>query len=84
MRIEEQAASVKTRADFVAFVQALEEDLQQDPESWENSDLPRFLGALARWTHDMDGYYIHHKRPVPQGVSWGVFTDILMAARIYE
>jgi hypothetical protein len=55
-----------------------------NPEGWENPSLERFLDAVAAWTHDMDGYYQNLGQPMPGDVEWGVFAQILLAARIYE
>jgi len=86
MLLHEQAGHVKTREEFVAFVLALRKDLIQnsDKDEWENPTLERFLEALAAWTTDSDGYYRNNKIPVPENVSWNVFANILMAAKIYE
>lgn len=54
--LHEQVSEIQTRADLVAFVIALQGDLRVQPEKWENSTLDAFLGALASWTEDMDGY----------------------------
>lgn len=72
------------RKSFVDFVTKLGDDLKSNPTSWENQDLGAFLGALASWVEDMDGYYKNTGREIPKDVSWKVFADALMAARVYE
>jgi len=84
MTLAEQNESIKSREDFVAFVHALEGDLRDNPQSWENNTLERFLDALASWVEDMDGYYINQGKPVPQQPDWKTIGDILMAAKMYE
>lgn len=84
MSILDQNNSIRSREDFVAFVQALSKDLKDQPESWENNDLPRFLEALGAWVQDMDGFYRNQGKPVPQQLDWKTFADILMAAKMYE
>jgi hypothetical protein len=84
MSIPEQANSIHSREDFVAFVRALCKDLKDNPKSWENGDLYRFLEALSAWVEDMDGYYRNQGRPVPQQLDWRTFGDMLMAAKMYE
>jgi hypothetical protein len=76
--------NVQCRASFVEFVGKLHEDLELNPCDWENVSLSDFLEALGRWTEDMDGYYVKTGREIPKNVSWRIFADILMAARIYE
>jgi hypothetical protein len=84
MLLEEQIKNIKTRSDFVAFVQALQNDFKNNPESWVNGNLNNYLESLAAWTDDMDGYYINRKLPVPENIPWRVFADILVGARVYE
>ena len=84
MTLAEQIETIRSRRDFVAFVRALRLDLRDDPTSWENDDLPRFLEALAAWAEAMDGYYINQGKPVPQQPDWRVAASMLMAAKIYE
>jgi hypothetical protein len=48
--LHEQVAAIETRADLVAFIEALRDDLVTDPLRWENPTLESFLSALASWT----------------------------------
>lgn len=82
--LHEQVAEIQTRADFVAFIEALRADLRANPTKWENVTLESFLAALASWTEDMDGYYQNHGREVPQKPTWRTFGEMLAAARVYE
>jgi hypothetical protein len=84
MSIAEQVNSIRSREDFVAFVRALNKDLKDNPQSWENDNLDRFLEALSAWVEDMDGYYLNQGKPVPQQLDWKSFGDMLMAAKMYE
>jgi hypothetical protein len=80
MSLSNQVNNIKTRGDFIVFVQALKKDIKQNPDAWTNTSLANYLEALAIWTADMDGYYINQKRPVPENIPWNVFADILMGA----
>lgn len=84
MSIPEQANSIRSREDFVAFVRALSKDFKDNPQSWENDNLYRFLEALGAWVEDMDGYYRNQGKPAPQQLDWKTFGDMLMAAKVYE
>jgi len=84
MKLTKHPDSISSRGDFVEFVKALGKDLQNDPTSWENATLERFLEAVAAWVEDMDGYYLNQGRPVPVQPDWKVMGDILMAAKMYE
>jgi hypothetical protein len=82
--LHEQVAAIETREDLVAFVQALQADLVRNPDRWENPSLDRFLGALASWIEDMDGFYLNQGRAPPSTPTWRTIGEMLAAARIYE
>jgi hypothetical protein len=84
MTLLDQHRSIESRADFVAFVRALRQDLLESPQTWENDTLDRFLGGLSAWVEDMDGYYVNQGKPVPRQIDWKVLADIMMGAKIYE
>lgn len=84
MGLAERNSSIRSREDLAAFVKALGSDLRDNPESWGNTNLERFLHALGAWVDDMDGYYLNQGKPVPQQPDWKVVGDMLMAARVYE
>jgi hypothetical protein len=79
-----QLEAVRTRNDLVQFIHTLLMDLQEHSEDWENPDLERYLGALAAWIDDMDGYFKNQNLPTPEQVDWILFGKMLMAARRYE
>jgi hypothetical protein len=76
--------TMKSKEDFVAFVEALRRSLAESPEQWENRTLDDYLEALGRWTEDSDGYYQNTGQPVPRRVDWKVFARALCAASVYE
>jgi hypothetical protein len=84
MKVHEQVAQVDSKRALSEFVEALREDLQTNPAEWENATLDRFLGALASWIEDSDGYYSNRGVPVPAAPSWRSIAEMLAAARIYE
>ena len=84
MTLAEHNNSVRSREDFVAFVKALSKDLRDNPASWENGNLERYLEALGAWVEGMDGYYLNQGKPVPQQPDWKVAADMLLAAKMYE
>jgi hypothetical protein len=76
---------VQTRRDFLQYIQTLQSDLQNNPDSWENKTLPDFLEALAAYAEDIDGYYTNQKIPInADTASWRVFADIFAGAKLYE
>ena len=82
--LDVQADRVQSRADLAAFIEALRKDLESHPDDWENSDLSRYLEAMAGWVQDMDGYYRNVGVPFSEDQSWKIMADILYAARSYE
>ena len=80
----EKIEALKSKEDFVAFVQLLMEDLKHNGNEWENNTLESYLGAIAAWTEDMNGYYKNMNLPIPENVDWKVFANILIAATMYE
>jgi hypothetical protein len=84
MKLHEMVPEIETKADLVAFIQALAQDLKANPDDWENRTLPAYLEALADWVDGSEYYYINHKRPVPVAPSWRDVGEMLMAAKMYE
>ena len=80
LRIEK----IRSKGDLAEFVTELRNDLVANREGWENNDLAAYLGALAAWIDDMDGFYQSNNEPVPQKPEWKHFAEMLAAARSYE
>ncbi|MFN4364394.1 hypothetical protein [Chryseobacterium hispalense] len=75
---------IKTKQDFIDFVEVLTIDLEKKSEEWTNKNLHEYLEGIASWTEDMDGYYINNNLPIPENVNWKLFANILLAAKMYE
>ncbi len=84
MKLNTEPDSIKTRDEFVNFVECLARDLATNPAQWENARLGDFLEAVAAWTNDMDGYYANNQLPIPSVPTWATFAQILLAAKHYE
>ncbi len=84
LELQQAAARIRSRQDFVAFTRTLAEDARRNPGEWENRDLPSFLAALAAWIEDMDGYYANQGEPIPEPPTWKAMGEFLLAARVYE
>jgi len=84
MEINKQVDGIESRQDLVEFIEALRNDLVQRSNEWENPTLERFLGALAAWTADLDGYFQNRGEQVPSEPSWRLVGNLLYAAKIYE
>ncbi|MFF3417549.1 hypothetical protein ACFYW9_23025 [Streptomyces sp. NPDC002698] len=75
---------VGSREDLAAFVRSLQRSHVEDGSSWENTDLPSFLEALAAWIDDADGWYSNASHELPASGDWTFFARALRAATIYE
>lgn len=84
MDITEKLNSIKTKADFVSFVELLSEDLRGNIGEWENKMLPEFLEAISSWTEDMEGYHTNNDLPESGHVNCKAFAGILVAARYWS
>lgn len=84
MKLHERAEQVRTRDEFVAFVDALSRDHVANGKKWENRDLPSYLEALGAWTGSLDGYCANQGIPVPEQPSWHLLAEMLYAATLYE
>lgn len=81
----EERYPMDSRSDLVQFIYALQNELKQNPERWENLDLHTYLGALAGFLNDADGYYRNAKLDVDADVpSWLLLADCLQAASTYD
>jgi hypothetical protein len=74
---------IASRADFISFLQAMQSELDEHPEEWENRDLKSFLAAAAAWVEDMDGFFLGRGEDTPSP-DWRAVAHMLAAARHYE
>ena len=78
------AKKVQSKEDFLLFISTLIKDLNENGNSWENNILNNYLEAIQSWVEDMEGYYKNNNLEQPNNISWKVFSDILIAAKMYE
>jgi hypothetical protein len=79
-----EVKKIQTREDFISFLRALKKNYIENLSSWENRDIEAFLGGMASWVEDMDGFYISQGLPIPEKPDWKIFADILMGGKLYE
>jgi hypothetical protein len=76
---------VRSREELAAFVDALAADLEAHPEQWENTTLPQFLDALARYLNDLPGWCRNVEPSIdPERPDWRLFAVALAGAQVYE
>ena len=79
-----EISKIQTKTEFIDFLLKLKRDYTENPSSWENKDINSFLGAIAAWVEDMDGFYINQDIPIPEHIDWQIFAHILMGGKVYE
>jgi hypothetical protein len=84
MELESRVKQIRTRQDLVEFILALREDLESNPDNWENPSLSRFLEAMGAWVESMDQFYRNQGVEFSEQQPWELFGTMLLAARIYE
>lgn len=76
---------VESREDLATFIDFLRKDLVTNPSEWENTDLSRFLEAMAAFVRDMHGLGTRFGWAMKlQEVDWRMFARVLAAAKVYE
>lgn len=85
MTITTKAEQVKTRAEFLEFIHALQAENRRVEAPWENADLSSYLEGLAGFASDMDGYFANKGSGVDAEIAtWSLFAQMLVAAIMYE
>ena len=81
--IYDLAAAVKSRSDFVRFVESLNSNYASCRDEWENGDLGSFLSGLSVFAEDMGGYYKNMGEEVDvEVVTWRMAAQMLLAAKV--
>lgn len=82
--IYDLAAGVRSRSDFISFVDNLGRNYKSNKDEWENDNLESFLGGLSWFANDMGGYYKNMKEDVDiETVTWRMAAQMLLAAKVY-
>ena len=75
-------SSVRTKQDFLEFLDWMATDFWEDAESWQNRDLDEFLRGLRSWLEDFDE---GNEEFFPEnGTNWSKLAKLLYAGKIYE
>lgn len=51
------AEAIKSKEDFVKFMECYLEDFHSNIDEWDNQDLASYLAGLKGFIINMDGYY---------------------------
>lgn len=77
-------SEIKTKEDFIGFVNSLSNDKRERSDEWENKDISSYLEGIGSWVEDMEGYFINMKKEMPQNIDWKFIATLLYVGKIYE
>ena len=80
----EKKNEIESKDDLVEFIELLVNELEINPNGWENCSLIDYLSAMAGWIEDYDGSCINKNQQPLREPSWDLFAQILNAASCYE
>lgn len=84
MKINELIENVKSKEDFISFINQLSNDNQINSNEWENKDIFSYLEGVSAWVEDMDGYYKNMKLEAPTDIDWKFIATLFYVGKIYE
>ncbi len=84
MKINKMIENVKSKEDFISFINRLSKDNQINNDEWENKDILSYLEGVSSWVEDMDGYYKNMKLDVPINIDWRFIATLFYVGKIYE
>ena len=83
--LDDVVDEMKTKEDFLKFLELLKKDYLENQDSWENPTMECYLDTMAVWTEGMlERYYVNIGEKLPDNIPWRVFAEILLASKIYE
>jgi hypothetical protein len=89
MELFEIVKNVKTKNEFLRFLEILIKDFIEHQEDWENVNLKDFLEAMHSWISDteeddMAVFEDRKNKESPKKMNWNILANILCASKIYE
>ncbi len=85
MDLDDFEGEIRSREDFLQFLQRLHQDFKKHGETWENNRLDLFIEALHAYASDLDGFDRGTGQRIDlDGPQWQFFADTLAGARVYE
>ena len=76
--------NIKTKKDFIDFINILFNDINENPEEWEDKSVNSYLESMQSWVENMEGYYNNTKQEIPQDINWNFIATLLYVGKIYE
>ena len=69
--------NVKSKKDFIRFLENLREDFKVNIEEWENQDVESQLESIQAWIEDSNDTNF-------EGNVWLILSKIFLASKYYE
>ena len=73
MKVDE----IKSKEDFILFLERLSNDFEVKSQDWENQNLISFFESMKGWVEDVEDSHL-------EGNLWTVMSKIILAAKYYE
>jgi hypothetical protein len=70
----EEYKKIENQSDFITFLISMKQDLIDNKSTWENDSLENFIDGLIGYIKDKD----------QDVITWKVFAELLLAAKVYE
>lgn len=84
MNIYKEIKNVKSKDEFLRFLEILSKDRKSNAQEWDNKSIEDYLLSIQSWIEDMEGYYDNNNLEVPQNIDWNFIATILYIGKIYE
>ena len=68
--------NIKSKEEFISFIDELKKDLITNETEWENLTLEDYLDAIRGWMEDTNS--------LPNNPNWSTFAEVLMSGKVYE
>jgi len=75
---------IKSKEEFIDFLNFLSQDKFQKNEEWENQTIEDYLSSVSSWVEDMEGYYKNKNLPIPDNENWSFIATLFYIGKIYE
>jgi len=86
MDVEDKIENIKTKRDFIDFLNALSKDRCENENEWANQAVEDYLESVASWVEDMDieSYCKSNNLSMPNNESWRFIAELFYVGKIYE
>lgn len=76
--------NIRSKEDFVKFLNELKYDKEHKSEDWTNQEISSYLDGIASWVEDMEGYFNNMSIDMPTNIDWKFISTLFYVGKIYE